>query len=132
MSNPYYRDLVRRTRAPIPVSSDRTLYVEGMPSEWPCEKGACLFVARYVLRAAFEQNCVYIEVRQGANHKHRFDVGALTHDACQWLDGWVPSPQLEIVPVQLATQGHCALGAEISETRPMVSVPSSFCLSDKT
>jgi len=130
MQNSFYRDLAQETKAPIPTSSDKTMVVEGVPKDWPCEKGACVFVARYVLRAALEQNCAYVEVRQGAHHRHRFDVGTLLLDVKKWLGGWLPSPDLQVVPVQFATRGHFANGSEMDRKQTMVTVPSSFALTD--
>ena len=121
-----YQRLATGTRVPrIPTSSDKILHVDGLPKEWPACPEGCLAVAKYVLRAALEQNCVYIQILRGPQHKHTFDVGTVLQHVVREV-GFIPQPGLAYVPQHLATVGHLSGGAELNLRPVQVAVPAAL------
>jgi hypothetical protein len=114
------KTLIGMTKIPVPTSRDKVLIVEGVPADWPCDQGACLFVARYALRVALENNAIAIDVRQGRWHRHRFDVVDILKDSAKFLGGWLPPPEDGMPSL---TAQHAVSGAEFGEHKIMVSVP---------
>ena len=135
MASGYYQNLVREILVTPPTSQSRTLYIEGVPKSWPCadrpgHKGtwsACFFLAKYALRAALENGCVYIEVRKGPHHKHRFDVGDLLKTVKMELGGKLPRPRYHPSLLnRIATMRHKSKGGTFDATRLVIPVHASI------
>ena len=118
------RNYVRRIRLSEPqvqgLSAERTLFVEGVPPQWPST-----VVAQYCLRAALENNCSYITVRKGVHSRQTYSVIKLL-DVTRSLHcgGALQPPLMKQVPKDLATMGHKANRSTFGRTRPLVRVPS--------
>lgn len=103
------------------LAKNKTLHVTGAPTAWPAP-----VVAQYCLRVALEQGCTKIAVYQGVHRKHEYDVMDLVTLSRQWhAGGHLATPNLSIVPADLATTGFRALGSFTDTKNTLVTVPSS-------
>ena len=126
-----HRNHVRQIRLYEPqvqaLSKERTLFLEGVPSNWPLA-----IAAQYALRAALENSCTTIAVRSGIHRRRVFSVIDLL-ELTRYLQPGplhrLMPPQLKRIPKYLATMGHKSHGSEFGITRPYISVPRSLTTS---
>jgi len=114
---------VRHLRLSEPQIADlrkeKTLFVTGAPLEWPP-----VLVAQYVLRAALENGCTTIEVRQGVHRVRSFDTMRLFTWARMWRGGRPPTPKMKRIPPYIGTMKQAAVGNFLEARRPLIVVPS--------
>ena len=112
------------------MSDHKTLYVYGTPKEmtdingeehWPCEKGACFFVASYAAKAATERGCGKIVVDRGRLHRHEFDTADVIAACERRARGYLKKHKWNTVNIGQTT--HRAYGSEFDTTRPNWRVP---------
>lgn len=116
----------------LQMSDDKTLHVYGIPKEmqyvgeayWPCEKGACFFVAQYAVKAATERGCGKIVIHRSSMHKHEFDTVTVLARAKQKARGRLKQHKWNTKNIGQMT--HVAHGAMFDETRPVWRVPATL------
>lgn len=110
------------------LAKGKTLHVTGAPLMW-----SPTVVAQYCLRVALEQGCTTVRVYIGQYIKRDYDVMDLVTVSRAWhRGGHLTTPNMKVVPADLATKGFNALGSYTDTKETFVTVPSSPLVSSPT
>lgn len=117
----------------LQMSDDKTFHAYGTPKDevvggeesWPCEKGACFFVAQIVCKVATEQGCGKIMVHRSRLHNHEFDTATVLGRMKQRAGGRLKrfKTRSGVTPKNIGQMLHRANKATFDVTRPNWSVP---------